>query len=30
VKAFILKTFDYMVQTDNTKGLQLVADVDCY
>ncbi len=30
VKAFILKTFDFLVQADNIKGLQLLADVDCY
>jgi len=30
VKAFILKTFDFLVQTDQIKGLQLLTDVDCY
>jgi primosomal protein N' (replication factor Y) len=30
VKSFISKTFDYMVQEDNIKGLTLVNDVDCY
>ena len=30
VKAFIFKTFDYMVQEGQAKGLQLIADVDCY
>lgn len=30
VKAFISKTFDFLVQANNIKGLQMVADVDPY
>ena len=29
-KAFIQKTYDFMVQSGNIKGLQLIADVDTY
>jgi primosomal protein N' (replication factor Y) (superfamily II helicase) len=30
IKAFILKTYDYLIQNYNVKGLRLQADVDCY
>jgi len=30
IKAFILKTYDFLIQNYNVKGLRLVADVDCY
>ena len=30
IKQFITKTYDYLILRDNIKGLQLIADVDCY
>ncbi|MDI1234781.1 MAG: primosomal protein N' [bacterium] len=30
IKQFISKTYDYLIQRDNIKGLQMIADVDCY
>lgn len=30
IKVFILKTYDFLIQNDNIKGLQMITDVDSY